>query len=208
MSARLLIATKNQAKFNNFARLLSGYKLELVSLSDLGIADDIPETGATFEENARFKARSYFTLAKLATLVDDSGLEIEVLGGWPGVYSRRVWGPKEREATDEEARFEVLKRMQAVPDDKRNAHFSVVVALAMPNGELYTALASADGEITREPSGPINPGFPYRTIFYLPELGKTAAELEAEGKHNDYLNHRKQAIIKLEPYLRELENYA
>ena len=103
MPVKLLIATKNQAKFKNFARLLSGYNIEVVSLSDVGIANDVLETGTSFEENAKLKAANYFALSKLPTLVDDSGLEIDTLGGWPGLYSRRVWGPGEREATDEEA---------------------------------------------------------------------------------------------------------
>ncbi|MDZ4230077.1 MAG: non-canonical purine NTP pyrophosphatase [Candidatus Veblenbacteria bacterium] len=208
MAAKLLIATKNQAKFKNFARLLAGYKLEVVSLSDLGLVSDVAETGTTFEENAKLKVMSYFALSKLPTLVDDSGLEIDALGGWPGLYSRRVWGAGEREATDEEALAEVLQRMEGVPDGNRSAHFTAVVALALPTGEVQTVRESAAGIITHEPHGPISPGFPYRTIFYLPEVGKTAAQLEAEGKYDDYLSHRKKAILKLEPYLRQLENYA
>ncbi|MBI5465936.1 MAG: non-canonical purine NTP pyrophosphatase [Candidatus Kerfeldbacteria bacterium] len=205
---KLLIATKNPAKFKNFVRLLAGYNLDIVSLSDLGVVADVTETGTTFEENAKLKAQAYFDLTGLPTLVDDSGLAIDALGGWPGLYSRRVWGPQEREATDEEARAEVLKRMEGVPDDKRAAHFMVAVALAMPNGEVHTAQFRADGVIARAPRGQLEPGYPYRTIFYHPQFGKTSAELEVEGNHDNYLNHRKNAIMKLDNYLKQLEGHA
>jgi len=203
---KLVIATKNPAKLKNFARLLAGYNFDILSLSDLGITTDVPETGETFEDNALFKAKTYFSLTKLPTLVDDSGLAVDALNGWPGLYSRRVWGPDKREATDEEARAEVLKRLEGVPDDKRGAHFIVVVALAMPDGEVQTAKFSADGVISREPRGRLEPGYPYRTIFYHPQLGKTSAELEAEGNHDNYLNHRKNAIIKLDRYFKQLQS--
>ncbi|MFA4818431.1 MAG: non-canonical purine NTP pyrophosphatase [Patescibacteria group bacterium] len=206
--AKLLIATKNPAKFKNFARLLAGYNFDIVSLADIGVAVGVVETGTTFEENAKLKAKAYFDLTQLPTLVDDSGLAIDALGGWPGLYSRRVWGPDKPEATDEEARAEVLKRLADIPDGKRQAHFIVVAALAMPDRQVYTATFSVDGVISREPRGTLSPGFPYRTIFYLPQYGKTAAELEAEGNHDNYLNHRKNAIMKFDNYLKQLEDHA
>lgn len=205
MAVKLLIATRNPAKFAVYHESLRQLQLELVSLTDLGITNDVPEAEATFEANAWHKAQMYHAQANLPVIADDSGLEIDALNGWPGVYSRRVWGPTEREATDEEARAEVLKRMASVPDGNRRAHFMAVSVLIMPNGTVHVAESRANGEIAREPAGPLSPGFPYDTIFYLPERGKTAAEVRGE-LGPDYLPLRKKAILQLEPYLKELAN--
>ncbi len=202
---KLLIATRNQGKFNDFKKILSRYNLELLPLADLNLPS-IEETGKTFEENAELKAWEYFKLSGLPTLADDGGLEIDILNGWPGVYSRRIFGPDKSEATDQELIDQTLKRLRCVPGKRRTAHMTAAVALMASLEELHTAKFSVDGFITLKPSHILIPGFPFRSIFYLPKLGKVAAEVQKDTKnYNDYLNHRKNAIIKLEPYLKKLE---
>ncbi len=204
---KLLIATRNQAKFNDFKRILARYNLELLSLADLNLPS-IEETGKTFEENAELKVRHYAKLISLPVLADDGGLEIDVLNGWPGVYSRRIFGPDKPEATDQELINEALRRLEGVPEEKRTAHMTAAVALMISPDELHIAKFSVDGFITLKPSDILIPRFPFRSIFYLPKLGKVAAEVQKDTKnYDDYLNHRKNAIIKLEPYLKKLEKY-
>ncbi len=160
--SKLLIATHNPAKFNEFVHLLGNYKLDLVSLSDLSIKAKAPEEADNFKDNAMAKARFYYNLAQVPTLADDSGLEIDALDGWPGVSSRRIFGVDNHEATDEELIQETLRRLQGVPWEKRTAHFSIATALILSQDELYTAegqgLAGYIGErpaITRIPGYPL-----------------------------------------------------
>ena len=183
---KLLIATKNNAKLARFQRLLTDYKLDLVSLFDLGITKDVAETESTFKANALLKARTYHQLSNLAVLAE---------------------GPQNREASDKEAIQEVLKRIANVPKDDRNAYFVSELALAMPDGKVYFGHGEAWGKITDQTSPKIMSGFPYRSIFISDGDSKTIAELEDETIHADYLTQRKQAIIQLEPYLKQLENY-
>lgn len=202
---KLFIATGNQGKFNDFKKILVGYNLELISLVDLNLSS-IEETGKTFEANAELKAREYFKLSGLPTLADDGGLEIDILNGWPGVYSRRIFGPNKPEVTDQELIDETLKRLEGISEEKRIAHMTTAVALMISSDELHIAKFSIDGFITLNQSDILIPGFPFRSIFYLPKLGKVAAEVQKDTKnYDDYLNHRKNAIIKLEPYLKKLE---
>jgi len=202
---RLLIATRNPTKFERLKKLLCSYKLQVLSLNDVGISQGVDESGKTFEENAVLKARFYAKLSNLPVLGDDSGLEIDALDGWPGVYSRRIFGPSKPDATDDEVVSETLKRMTKVPFEKRTCHFTAVMALLIPPDKLHVTHSSTDGYIITEPKGIRKPGFPMESIFYLPDLDKTAAELDQEGNLENYLTHRKNAIIKLEPYLKELE---
>ena len=201
----LLIATKNPAKFERLKKLLSSYKIQVLSLNDVGITQGVDESGKTFEENAVRKARFYARLSNLPVLGDDSGLEIDALDGWPGVHSRRIFGPDKPEATDDELVTETLRRMEKVPFEKRKCCFTAVMALLIPPDTLNIVKASTDGYIITEPKGVRKPGFPMESIFYLPNLNRTAAELDQEGIQENYLNHRKNAIMKLEPYLRQLE---
>ncbi len=204
---KLLIATRNQAKFAEAKLLLSDFPLQLCSLSDVRIAESPGETGRTFEENAIIKARYYGGLANLPTLSDDGGLEIDELGGWPGVYSRRMFGLDKPEASDEEMIVETLRRLQGVASDRRGCSFSFVMALFVPPSAIYTGSGSVRGMIPYDPCTARVAGFPFRSIFYLPSLGKTVAELSPEGQAR-FMNHRKTAILQLEPYLRELASYA
>lgn len=202
---KLLVATKNPAKFERLKKILSGYKLEILSLNDVGINENMVESGSTFEENAALKARFYAHLVKLPVLADDSGLEIDALDGWPGVHSRRIFGPDTHEAKDDELIDETLRRMEGVPFEKRTCRFTAVMALLIPPEALHITQSSTEGYIISEARGISKPGFPMESIFYLPKLDKTAAELDQEGNLENYLTHRKNAIMKLDRYLRQLE---
>jgi XTP/dITP diphosphohydrolase len=198
---KLLIATKNPAKFEEYKGLLQDYALELVSLKDLSKTNDVAETGATIDENATLKAMAYGPQTQLPTIADDTAFLIDELN-WPGVHARRVWGPKERAATDEEALAEVLKRAADLPNGKRSCRYVSTAALWLPaSGTLHLGHGAVVGELAREPRGTHVPGFPYDLLFYLPEKGCTVAEYTGPS----YLKHRKQAILQLDPYLRELE---
>lgn len=206
---KLLVATRNKAKLNDFKQILSDFNLELLSLDDVGITQVAEEKGKNFEENSSHKARFYSGLSHLPTLADDGGLEIDSLGGWPGVISRRIFGPDKPEATDEEMITEVLRRLNGVPQEERSAHMTAVVSLFVPPDDLQTSKFSVDGLITQSPSKILIPGFPFRSVFFLPKLGIVASELQKDdSSYQDYLNHRKNAILQLEPYLKKLENYA
>ena len=208
MPQKLLIATKNSAKLNHYKRILAGYKIDLLSLSDVGITQDVAETESTFKDNAILKAQTYFKLSNLPVLAEDGGVTIPALNGWPGVHSRRVWGPENREATDEEIIQEVVKRIEIVPIDKRQAFLVVDTVIIMPDGVIHIGHGEAGGYITTEIYPNLIKGFPIRSIFVPDGKSKTVAELENETVSADYLMQRKRAIMELEPYLKQLENYA
>ena len=128
MDARLLIATTNAAKLSEYRLLLAHYPLKLISLREIGIDQEPAETGATFAENALIKARFYFQLARLATLADDGGLEVDALDGAPGVNSHRWLGP---DAGDQMLAEEIVRRMAEVPDGRRGARIRCALALAV-----------------------------------------------------------------------------
>lgn len=206
MSARLVIATNNAGKLREFRELLSGCGFELVSPADLGVALDIEETGSTFDENARVKAVAAARLTGLVALADDSGLEVDHLGGRPGIFSARYAGG-DRTSGDmsEEGQCRiVLDELRGVPDERRTARFRCVIAIATPGGDVHTAEGVLDGRIAREPRG--ENGFGYDPIFFVPELGKTSAELPAPQKNA--VSHRGQAAFKACEALRRMANGA
>jgi len=186
MPPRLLIATNNPHKLAEYRAILADLPVELVSLADAGIQADVPETGATFAENAVQKAVAYARLSGLPTLADDSGLVVDALGSEPGVHSAR-WGGRE---TPYPERHRQLQRLLAdVPWEQRTARFVCVIALATPGGDVHTVEGLCEGFIAREPRG--SGGFGYDPMFYLPEYGCTMAELPAEVKNR--ISHRGRA---------------
>jgi XTP/dITP diphosphohydrolase len=204
---KLLIATRNPAKFKRLHELLSDFKLELLSLNDLNIKESAPEVGKKFEQIAESKVRFYSELSKLPTMSDDSGLEIDALNGWPGPQTRRIFGPDKPEATDDELVTETLRRMGGIPYEKRTCRFTAVEALIIPGEKLvHLARFSTEGYLLTEPYHYRRAGFPLESLFYIPQAGKTAAELDELGQLPNFFVHRKQAIIELEPYLKKLEN--
>jgi XTP/dITP diphosphohydrolase len=169
-----------------YKSLLKGLPFELVLLAELGINTSVDEIGESLEENARLKAATLARKSQLLTLADDSGLEVDVLGGEPGRLSARYAGDG---ASDRDRVEYLLSRLKDVPEGKRSARFRCVIAIARPGGEVELCSGECHGFITLEPRG--EEGFGYDPIFYLPELGKTMAELTLEEKNR--VSHRGRA---------------
>jgi XTP/dITP diphosphohydrolase len=191
---KLLIATHNPAKKQELKEGFSRFKnLSLLSLDDLHISADPEETGSTFFENAQLKARYFAKLSGLPTVADDGGIEIDALGGEPGVHSKRWLG---YDATDEEMIAYTLKKLQNIPIEKRTAHFTVCLYYINPLTGMETSVTeSVNGAIGMYPSGKARKGFPYRALFIVDTYNKYYDELtEAEHKA---VNHRLKAVKKL-----------
>jgi len=200
MSKKLLIATHNPGKLGEYKLLLEDLNLQLFSLKDLKIEKEAKEDGKTYRENAIKKARFYSGLTALPVLADDGGLEIDCLKGEPGLKSRRWPG---HEASDEELIELALAKLRGVPWPKRGAQFRVVVALTVPGKTPLTVEGIKRGVILKEPRGTLIRGYPFRSIFYLPEFDKTFNQLSFEEEAR--IGHRRKALNKLTPFLKELE---
>jgi XTP/dITP diphosphohydrolase len=193
----LLIATTNPAKLTEYRLLLRDLELELVSLADAGITDTPEETGATFEENALIKARFYFERARTATLADDGGLEIDALGGEPGVRSHR-WLNSGGDDSDQALVNEVMRRMKGVPVGQRSARLRAATALIYDDGGQVrerVAEAAIEGVIAERAYSLLREGFPYRAVLFMPERNCFVGELgdEEEAK----ISQRRIALAKL-----------
>ena len=186
---RLLIATHNRGKLIEYQEMFADLPLDLVTLDDVGIRDDVAETGATFAENARAKAEAYAQQSGQLTLADDSGLEVDALGGEPGVYSRRYAGANKSDA--ERIAF-LLDKLRDVPAGKRAARFRCAIALATPDGKLWETAGACEGEIAFEPRG--ENGFGYEPIFHIAARGARMAELSTAEKNK--VSHRAYAAEK------------
>lgn len=200
---RLLIATTNPAKLAEYRLLLNELPLEVVSLRDLGITETAEETGATFLANALIKARFYFERALIATLADDGGLEIDALGGEPGVRSHRWLANSDN--SDRALVDEVIRRMQGVEAARRTARIRAVAALIFSDaGEIRERIAEAaiEGVIAERAWPEIREGFPYRAVLILPGRNRYLAEL---GDHEEaQLSQRRIALMTLWPDLKRL----
>lgn len=194
--SRLLIATHNRGKLRELSELLGAVPYELVSLGDLGIHHDVDETGSTFEENATLKAETYCELADVMTLADDSGLEVDALGGEPGVRSARYAGP---DATDVERVEFLLGKLDGTDLDTWSARFRCVIAIVEPGRPTTLYHGSCEGRIVSEPRG--ENGFGYDPVFLFPDIGLTMAELSAEQKNR--VSHRAEAVRKAACSLRK-----
>jgi len=199
---KIIFATGNEGKMREVRAILQDTEAQIFSMKEAGIDLDIEENGTTFEENALIKARAAAqALAgkkEFATdcvvLADDSGLEIDCLGGEPGIYSARYLG--------EETPFDVksrdfLRRLEGVADKERTARFVCAIAAVWPDGEEVTTLGTVEGRIGHALKG--DNGFGYDPIFYLPEYGLTAAELPDEEKNR--VSHRSRALEQMKPEL-------
>jgi XTP/dITP diphosphohydrolase len=187
---KLLIATHNPGKMREYRQLLQDAPFELVSLDDLGITEEGEETGDTFEENARLKALAYARLSGMLTLSDDSGLEVDALGGEPGIRSARYGG--DANATDQDRVRMLLSNLEGVPWEKRTARFRCVIVISCPEGDDASVVGSVAGMIQYRPEG--NEGFGYDPVFYLPSYGQTMAQLSLEEKNR--ISHRSDAARK------------
>ncbi len=197
---QLLLATTNPGKVAEFRLLLQDCGWELVAPAEIGLSLDVEETGQGYAENATLKAVEFAEASGLVALADDSGLEVDAMGGRPGHLSARYAGP---DLTDKERVQALLEELAGVPDEKRSARFRCLIAIATPAGKVELVEGTVEGQITHEPRG--ENGFGYDPVFLLPERGMTTAELPAEEKHA--ISHRgaaaREALILLEKMLRE-----
>ncbi|HLF26242.1 MAG TPA: XTP/dITP diphosphatase [Anaerolineae bacterium] len=188
---KLLIATTNPGKIAEYQALFADLNLNVVGLRDQAIDFEVEETGTTFEENARLKARAYAEASGILTLADDSGLCVDALGGAPGVFSARY-------AEGDRARIErLLTELRDIPDDQRAARFVCVIALAEPGGETTTFEGTCEGRIAWQPRG--THGFGFDPVFLFPDHGQTMAELPMSIKNQ--ISHRARATAKARRWL-------
>lgn len=182
---RVLLATTNPHKVAELREILAAVRATFITPDDLGLSVAVTETGDTFEQNAVLKALAYADAAGIPALADDSGLEVEALGGEPGIYSARWAG----EGTPYPVRFRLLaERLAGVPPERWTARYRCAIALAepAPRGLYQVVDGRLEGRLVTEPRG--SGGFGYDPIFYVPTLGRTVAELSAEEKHR--ISHR------------------
>ena len=224
---KLLIATRNQGKMREYQHLFRELPFQLLSLEDLGIDAEVEETGQTFLENAWLKANTYASLSGLLTLSDDSGLEVDALGGDPGIHSARYGGgaassdppSSDPPSSDQERVALLLNNLADVPWPQRTARFRCVIAIArspatnmntdipysftvqqdMP-GQLASVVGSVAGMIQYEPQG--DEGFGYDPVFYLPSFERTMAQIPLEEKNR--ISHRSHAARKAAQVLRQI----
>ncbi len=196
---KLLIASLNPGKQIEIQALLEAIPVKLIFPDQIGLDLDVKESGETYAENAARKATAFAEASGLLTLADDSGLEVEVLGGMPGLRSAR-FAPQPG-ATDADRRAYLLQLLKAYPPPWK-AQFRCTVAFAKPQGEIHFSEGVCRGEIIPEERG--NYGFGYDPIFWLPEYGRTMAELTMEEKNR--ISHRAQAVLAVMPILTEMIN--
>jgi XTP/dITP diphosphohydrolase len=193
---KIVFASGNEGKVKEIREMLEGMGIELVSLTDYTGVPEIVEDGKTFLENALKKAKVISGFTGETVLADDSGLQVDVLGGEPGIYSARYAGEK---ATDDDNINLLLARLKNIPQEKRTAFFCCALVLYRTNGSYDCFESKWQGLIIDDRRG--NNGFGYDPVFFLPELNKTAAELPPEIKNK--VSHRGQAFAKLKNTLRE-----
>jgi XTP/dITP diphosphohydrolase len=203
MKQKILVATTNPGKIAELRAMLD-FDVEWLGMSDVGDIAEIKEDGSTFVENARKKAIGYAKATGLWTIADDSGLEVDALGGAPGVKSARFSGEKtindDGTLIDHRNIAKVLELLEDVPEEKRTARFFCCLCLASPEQILIETEGTLEGLITNREIG--KNGFGYDPIFFVPHLNKTAAQLTPEEKNA--ISHRGNAIRKFKPLLEEL----
>ncbi len=184
---KIIIATRNQGKLREIRDILKDISSEFFSLSDFHDVPEIEEDGYSYTENALKKAGVVSSITGLPAIAEDSGLEVEALSGMPGIFSARYAGFN---ATDDDRIKKLLKEMEDIPEDRRRARYVCSAVLATPDGERFISEGTVEGRIALAPRG--SGGFGYDPIFYLPEYGKTMAELPLEIKNK--ISHRGKAI--------------
>ena len=193
----VLIATNNKGKVDEIKVLLEGIGIALLTPADLGLVLEVAEDGQTYAENAGKKATVFAQASGMIALGDDSGLEVDALGGQPGLHSHRFCPIPN--ATDADRRHYLLERLGDKPRPW-TAHFQATVAIALPSGEVKLATGQCEGEIIPNERG--TNGFGYDPIFFIPDLGHTMAELEMNEKNR--FSHRARAIQNAIPILKEV----
>lgn len=193
----LVIATSNPGKVEEFRELLQGCGWRVVAPADLGVSLEVEETGVSYLENARIKAEAFCRATGRAALADDSGLEVDVLGGEPGpLHHLHGW-----DGADRDDRIAILLRaMEGIPPERRSSRFRAVIVVALPDGTMIDVEGTCEGTITFAPVG--EGGFGYDPVFLLPERGVTMAQLSPQEKNE--VSHRGRAAAKLRESLRWL----
>lgn len=193
---RIVFATGNEGKMREVREILADLGMEVISMKEAGISIDVEENGATYEENAMIKAVAVAAQTDAIVLADDSGLEIDYLGKEPGVLSARYLG---EDTSYRIKNANLIERLSGVPDEERTARFVCAIAACLPDGTRLTTRATIEGRIGYEERG--EGGFGYDPIFYVPEFGKTTAELTAEEKNQ--VSHRGKALRLMKEELKK-----
>ena len=197
---KLVFATGNMDKLREIKEILADLDVEVLSMKEAGVDIDIVEDGKTFEENAFIKARAVCKASGHLALADDSGLEVDALGKEPGIYSARYMG----EDTSYDIKNQnIIDRLEGVPDEERTARFVCAMAAVFPDGTEKSFVKTMEGRIGYKIAG--ENGFGYDPIFYLPEYGKTSAEISPEEKNA--ISHRGKALRALAEYLKERDTF-
>ena len=197
MKRRIVFATGNENKMKEIRMILADLGMEIVSMREAGVDEEIVEDGMSFEENAEIKARAVSrVLVNDIVLADDSGLEIDYLDKAPGIYSARFAG---EDTSYDIKNNEILRRMDGVPDEKRTARFVCAIAAVFPDGGEEVTLGVIEGRVAYEIKG--EHGFGYDPIFYLPEYGCTTAELPPEKKNE--ISHRGRGLQQMRKRIEE-----
>ena len=193
---KIIFATGNQGKMREIKAIMSDMDVEILSMKEAGIDVDIEENGTTFEENALIKARAIVKQAGAIVLADDSGLEIDYLDKAPGVLSARYMGEDTPYSIKNAHILDLLKEVEG---NARSARFVCSIAAVFPDGREFTTYATIEGEIAHKSAG--ENGFGYDPIFFVPEFGKTTAELSADEKNK--ISHRGKALSMMKEILKE-----
>lgn len=192
---KIIFATGNQGKMREIKQIMADMDVEVVSMKEAGVFTDIEENGATFEENALIKARAIAKEANTIVLADDSGLEIDYLDKAPGVLSARYLG---EDTSYDIKNAHILELLKDVQGKERSARFVCSIAAVFPDGREFTTYATIEGEIAHKIEG--ENGFGYDPIFFVPEFGKTTAQLSAEEKNK--ISHRGKALTMMKDILK------
>lgn len=193
----IVLATKNQHKKQELVALLRGLDITIRTLDDFPEAPDVVEDGDTCEANAMKKAVEMAQYTGLTAVADDTGLEVDALGGRPGVFAARYAG---QQATYEDNCRKLLLELQGIPADRRTGRFVTVAAIATPQGKRLSAKGLLEGVIAEQPAG--SHGFGYDPVFWLPEYGQTLAQLAPEVKNR--ISHRARAFTQARTLLQQL----
>ena len=193
---KIIFASNNEGKIKEVKQICSDMNVEIISMKEAGIELDIEENGTTFEENALIKAEAIMKVTGQITIADDSGLEVDYLGGEPGVYSARYIGHDTPYDIKNQA---IIDRLKGVEEKDRTARFVCAMAAVFPDGRHFTTRGTMEGIIGYEIKG--SNGFGYDPIVYLPQYQKTSAELSPEEKNK--ISHRGEALEKLKNQLTE-----
>ena len=195
MSEKIIFATGNAGKLKEIREILKDLNREIVTMREAGFEGEIEENGTTFRENAEIKAKAVWEKTGGIVLADDSGLVIDYLNGEPGVYSARYLG----DTPYEEKNRILIERMKDAKGKERSARFMCNIAAVLPDGRVLHTEAAMEGEIAKEAAG--TGGFGYDPILWLPEYGKTSAELTMEEKNR--ISHRGKALERMKDALKE-----